>query len=142
MKHSSNSTKTTIVDNDFNIWNEKKKQINKTENHPHFFTAQIWWVQFGKNIVTEITGKGADFLRPAIILQKVYKNACLVIPLTSQQKNGDYYFNFCDSSGKKQCAKLVQIRYIDARRLKYKLSNISAKDFENLKYDFMNIIKK
>lgn len=127
--------------NNFDRWNELKKKSHELTHIPHFSSSEIWWAQFGQNIATEIAGKGQQYLRPGLIIKCLYHDACLIIPLTSKQKVGSYHFNFTDSLGKKQCATLAQARYIDARRLKYKLSSISCDDFERLKVQLIEIIK-
>jgi|CXWL01.1.fsa_nt_gi mRNA interferase MazF len=126
----------------FDQWNEKKKQTDSSENCPHFSIGEIWWAQIGQNISTEVAGKGTDFLRPVIIFQKVYGNACMAIPLTSKERKGDYYFSFPDSRNIQQCALLTQIRYLDGKRLKYKQSNINSDDFEKLRGAFQKILTK
>lgn len=126
----------------FDTWNEKKKITDFTGTCPHFSVGEIWWAQLGQNIATEVAGKGNDFLRPVIILQRVYGNACIAIPITSQERIGDYYFSFQDLKGVKQYALLTQIRYIDGKRLKYKLSSIKKEDFLGLHDAFCTLIKK
>lgn len=117
----------------FDIWNERKKQIHvEGVCPPYFSSGQIWWAQLGKNIATEIMGKGNDFLRPILIFRIVYGNACIAIPLSSVQHEGDYYFSFQDSKGFAQCALLTQIRYIDGKRLKYRQSQIKKEDLGHL----------
>ncbi len=80
----------------FDIWNEKKKLIHKKEKVPYFKVGDIWWVQFGKNISSESFGKGKDFLRPALIIKKIYGKSALIIPLTTKNKKGEYFFSFKD----------------------------------------------
>ena len=126
----------------FDQWNEKKKNTHKRNKIPYFKTKEIWWTQLGKNIASESLGKGANFLRPVIILQKFYGTSALVIPLTNQRKNGSYYFTFQDNRNKTQTAILPQIKYIDGRRLCYKLSQISNQTFTNLQTIIINLIKK
>lgn len=125
----------------FDLWNRKKQETHERKSTPYFLVGQIWWIQFGQNIATEINGKGEDFLRPAVIVQKIYGDACLVVPLTSQEKQGKYFYNFIDSQGNTQCAKLVQIRYLDAKRLKYKLSSVSENELKCLQEKLCEIIK-
>ncbi len=104
-----------MEEKDFDQWNEKKKTINFYTNFPLFQVGQLWWAYLGKNIATEIDGKGENYSRPVIIIQKVYTDACLVIPLTSSCRTGDYYVSFEDNNGREQCACLAQTRYIDAK---------------------------
>jgi mRNA interferase MazF len=126
----------------FDQWNEKKKMTNFHGEYPHFLTGQIWWAQLGQNIATEVAGKGNDFLRPVIIVQRLYGNACLAVPLSSQARKGDYYFTFTDSKGKIQHALLAQVRYLDGKRFKYQLSDTKKEDVENLRDALCTLIKK
>jgi mRNA interferase MazF len=126
----------------FDEWNNQKKEIDQLGKYPHFLCGQIWWAQLGQNIATEIAGKGKNFLRPVIILQRVYGNACLAIPLSSQMRKGDYYFCFQDTKFRMQNALLTQIRYLDGKRLKYQQSNIKKEDFQNLQDALLILIKK
>ncbi len=125
----------------FDQWNEKKKITHQSDNIPAFRIRDIWWVQLGKNIFSESLGKGEDFLRPVIILQKLYGHSALVIPLTSQSKKGSYYFSFTDSVETLQTAVLSQIRYIDGRRLRRKIATIKPKDFEKMQNQLFALIK-
>ncbi len=127
---------------DFNVWNEKKKIINLFSDLPIFQVGQIWWARVGLNIATEIDGKGVDFLRPVIIIQKLYGDACLVIPLTSSEKMGDYYISFKDNAGRIQYACLAQTRYLDGKRLKRKSAFIKKEDVERLRDALCILIKK
>jgi len=126
----------------FDQWNERKKITNFHGSYPHFLPGQIWWAQIGQNITTEVAGKGNDFLRPVVIIQRVYGNACLAIPLTTTERKEDYYFCFKDSKGKPQYALLTQIRYLDGKRLKYQRADIKKEDLENLRDTFCKLIKK
>lgn len=126
----------------FDIWNEKKKEVHFLDSRSRFSVGQIWWAQIGQNVATEMNGKGRDFLRPVAIIQEIYEDACLAIPLTSRTRIGDYYFNFMDSQGRKQCALLAQVRYFDRRRLKYRLSYIREHDLNQLRNSLCTLIKK
>ena len=70
-----------------------------------------------------------------------FSDACVVIPLTSKEKKGSYYFHFLDHENISQYAILHQVRYIDAKRMKYKMGNIKQKDFQNLQNIFCSFIK-
>jgi mRNA interferase MazF len=118
---------------EFDIWNEKKKLIHTKGKRPHFYEGDIWWAQIGRNIDTEIHGKGSNFVRPVLIMKRAYGNACIVIPITSQIKHGNYYHLFHDSRSSIQCALLPQIRYIDAKRLMNKISKLSDRGLKLLK---------
>jgi len=125
----------------FDVWNNQKQKIHHENRELFFHEGEIRWVSLGKNIGTEIVGKGSTFSRPVLILRKVFKHSCLVIPLTSQEKNGSYYFKFEDSKGKKFYALLTQIRYIDGKRILGKISYISNQTHLNIQEAFIAIIK-
>ena len=126
----------------FDIWNEKKKVTHQSDKIPYFNTKEIWWAQLGKNISSEALGKGNDFLRPVIILQKFYGKSALIIPLTSHQKEGGYYLSFKDNNGVSQTALLPQLRYIDGKRLCYKSSLVPDDFFLKLQEKLFVLIKK
>ncbi len=126
----------------FELWNKKKQKTHREARSPEFYDGEIWWVQFGQNIATEIYGKGKDFLRPAVVFRKVYKDACLVVPLTLQEKTGNYYFSFRDRRNLNQYAILHQIRYVDAKRLNHRFGEMKEKDFSDLQENFVNFITK
>jgi len=127
----------------FDVWNQKKQKLHKAIEIPGFEVGQIWWVQFGKNVGTEILGKGDDFLRPAVVFRALYSGtACLVIPLTGRKRLGDYYFNFYDSSDREQCTILPQIRYIDSKRLKRFHSRMKKQELYNLEQAFNQFMQQ
>jgi mRNA interferase MazF len=125
----------------FNCWNIRKKLTHLIGARPHFCVGEIWWAQLGINIGTEVLGKGKDYLRPVLIIQKAYGIACVVIPLTSKKRNGDYYHSFIDSKGNYQCVLLPQVRYLDSKRLKYQQSIALDKDFKKIVCSFIQFIK-
>lgn len=131
-----------MEEKDFDQWNEKKKIVNFSNNLPLFQVGQIWWAQIGQNVATEVNGKGNDFVRPVVIIQDVYRDACLAVPLTSRMRVGNYYFNFKDTQGAEQCALLTQIRYIDGKRLKYRFAHIRDNDLNELRNSLCILIKK
>ena len=128
---------------DFDIWHEKKKYLHlKGKRPPYFSKGEIWWAHLGKNVSSEIAGKGRDFIRPILILQRVFGNACMAVPLTSKLKKGNYYFTFFDVKNNSQSALLTQIRYLDAKRLKYKFSKVSESVIKNVCNRLMSILVK
>lgn len=48
----------------------------------------------GQNIGFEQNGKGDNFVRPVIILKKFNKNMFFGIPLSTQIKDGKFYYYF------------------------------------------------
>ena len=127
----------------FDKWNIQKQKINFiTSSKKNFYKeGQIRWVYFGKNIKSEIFGKSDVFSRPALVFKKIYGHSSLVIPLTSQDKTGNYYFSFEDIKRKRHCAIFSQIRYVDEKRIGGKMGSVSKKTFKEIEENFIKFIK-
>jgi len=141
-------TKTYLVkDNLFDIineikldfWNNLKKQLsNKKITNFKFFERDIFFMSIGQNVGYEQYGKGDIFLRPVIVLKKLSKYTFIGIPLSSQEKTGDFYFKFLFKNIDNY-ALLNQVRVFDIRRNKYFSGRISHSDFKKLKNQFINL---
>lgn len=110
----------------FDCWNNIKKDMHQNKNRVHFRQGEIWFVSIGQNIGYEVYGKGEKFLRPVVIFRKINKNTFLAIPLTSKIKED-----------KQNSAILSQVKTIDAKRLAYKTGNLDRNVFENLEKSFV-----
>jgi hypothetical protein len=127
--------------NILDLWHQLKKLlISKTkEQSVYFHEREIWFAHLGKNVGFEENGKGDDFLRPILIFKKFNQHCFLGIPCTGKQKKGKYFLPILDIKRQPQCLILSQIRFLDIKRLKYKLAEISTKEF-NIVISKMNII--
>ena len=121
------------MDKDFKKWHSKKTVIDKIEARPFFHERQIWYCYLGLNIGFEQDGSGPDFLRPILIIRKFNNEIFWGVPLTMTPKKTKYYFPFIFDKNTNSVAILSQIRLIDARRLGYKIGEISEEDFQRLK---------
>ncbi|MBU1046193.1 type II toxin-antitoxin system PemK/MazF family toxin [Patescibacteria group bacterium] len=117
----------------FDIWNEKKKEINEQKDRLYFRDGEIWWVKLGINIGYETDGKSEDFTRPVLILKKYNKYSFLAIPLTSKIKLGRYYCPIGSVDGKEAIAILSQLKNIDSLRLVNKVGFVGRNIFEEIK---------
>lgn len=120
--------------NEFNQWNELKKQINSTKPNK-ISIAKIYWLSVGKNVGSEVYGKGVEFIRPVLVLKKVGANAFIGVPLSTKTKckTGIFYHHLTDSKKIPQVALISQIRLFDTRRVKGFKSRISKSDFNEIK---------
>lgn len=117
-------------------WFELKPKLDSKKSKPPFVKeGQIWWIYAGENIGTEISGKGENYTRPALIYKKFSQYTYFVIPLSTQRKTGTWYVPsvFCGKSG---VACLHQAKSIDYRRLDKVMENLSEHEFEKIQYDF------
>jgi mRNA interferase MazF len=117
---------------DFDDWNDKKKRLHASPRSVLFKAGQIWWCSLGVNVGEEVLGKGSMYLRPAIVLRKISHNSCVVIPTTTQAKQGSWYFPF-EVNNLKRWAMMHQIRFISSRRLYNRESIMPRVDFDAFK---------
>jgi len=125
---------------DFQKWHNKKEYIHNERPRVFYHEREVWFSYLGINIGFEQDGQGIQFLRPVIILKKFNNEVFWGIPLTKAKKEGKYYFKFLFKSGKQSIAIISQLRLIDAKRLLYKIGDISEVDFAALKQKIRHLI--
>ncbi|EAM0153626.1 type II toxin-antitoxin system PemK/MazF family toxin, partial [Campylobacter jejuni] len=111
-------------------WNEVKKHIEKEKNKI-VKKQKIYWIKIGKNIGSEIFGKGRVFARPVLVINVFYNGLFLGVPLSSKTKNksGKLYYKFTDEKGNSQVALLGQMKIFDNKRKITFESNVKNEDF-------------
>ena len=70
---------------DFKGWMKLKEKIHKKGSFRTFREGEIWWCKVGENVGSEICGKGKDFLRPVVVVNKLSKYNFIGVPLTSKK---------------------------------------------------------
>jgi len=120
---------------DFDSWNKLKKKIDVEENTPDRFPkeGEIWMSSLGKNIGYEQNGSGDNFSRPILIVKKFNNHMFWVIPLSTKQKDFDFYFNYTDPNNQKVSAILAQMKLLSVKRLKRKLYDIPNELFDEMR---------
>ena len=117
---------------DFNEWNDRKKKIDSMEEIVYFKQQEVWWCRAGLNIGIEANGKGIEFARPVLIIKKHHKNSCLVVHLTTRNKNNKAYYEIDTELHPGVFANLSQIKTIDSKRLISKMFFLSKENFKTL----------
>ena len=117
---------------DFDKWNEKKKETEKTTDPVLFYEREVWWCIVGTNVGVEIDGKHELFLRPVVIVRKFNKFMALVIPTTTQDKNNKYYLIVSGEDGKIYNTCLSQIKTVSSKRLYRKIGTIKEVNYKLL----------
>lgn len=117
----------------FDEWNNVKKKIEKKDIQIKFSQGNIYFMSVGQNIGYEVYGKKDLFLRPVLVYRKLSSETFIGIPLTSKQKEGNYYFTFKYTSKTLSTALLNQIRVFDIKRAEYYDGYINLKDFTKLR---------
>lgn len=131
------------LDTDFDKWNEVKKDTHKEKGTVGFRNRDIFYIKMGQNVGFEQNGKGDNFVRPVIVLKKFNKFMFFGIPLSTQIKEGEfyYYFEFKKADGiSKNIALLSQMKLYSSNRLLNKIGVINKEDFVNLKEKFIRLI--
>ncbi len=130
-----------LMDKKFNDWNEVKKRVNQKSEIITFKQRDIYWANMGQNIGFEQNGKGNDFMRPVLVFRKLSKHIFFGIPLSTQPKEGSFFYNFSFLEGKHSNALLVQMKMYDVKRLDRRLGMISKDDFEKLELKMKGLMK-
>ena len=125
---------------DFDRWNAQKKAINSFGKNKLYHARDIWWCDLGINVGFEQDGTGEKNGRPVLIIRGFSKEVCLVIPLTTSQKNNRYYLKIGVVHNKKASAIISQIRLLDTKRLVNKIGTLNKEKFEETKKAIKNLI--
>jgi len=123
----------------FSDWTKLKIKIHSKRKRIYFKEREIWWASLGVNIGHEQDGKNKKFERPVLIL-RVFNNEVLwILPLTSNNKAGKYYYQF-NYDNKKYSIILSQLKLISSRRLLRKIRTFEKSKFKEIKYLIKNLL--
>jgi mRNA interferase MazF len=117
---------------DFDNWNSQKKELDIVGRDVLFKEGEIWWCSWGINVGEEVYGKGKLFRRPAIILKKLSRNSCVVVPTTTRPCHGSWYHHL-NIHEKDRWAMMNQVKFISGNRLSVRESALSQREFMELK---------
>lgn len=119
---------------DFDGWNSQKKSIESRPDFRDMFVkkGEVWMMNLGLNIGFEQDGSGNTFSRPGIIIKKFNRNMFWVVPLSTKQKEINFYYNFKDPFGRDVSAILAQIKLCSAKRLRRKMYKLDTRDLKNI----------
>lgn len=134
-----------MIDTDlkeYDKWNELKKRTQLRPNRPRYFPqeGEVWASILGKNIGVEQNGVGNYFSRPVLIIKKFNAQMLWCVPLSSKQKDLDFYYNFADPMGQKVSAILAQLRLISTKRLERKWYTIPYKNLLEIKTKIKSLL--
>jgi len=127
-----------FIKKDFDAWNKLKKNLHYSEKKIYFKEKEIWWCSLGINIGYEQDGKNNNFERPIVVLRKFNNDLLWIIPLTTGNKSGKYYYSF-ENNNKKYSAILSQIRLISTKRLVRKMRKMSDENYISIKKSLIRL---
>lgn len=125
---------------EFDAWNAEKKALQLANRQPpKFKEREIWWCALGVNLGHEQNGdtvphngRPATFRRPVLVLKKLSATGCVVLPLTTREKTGSWYFPL-SVQGRQNWVLLDQVRFISAIRLNSRLVTLPEREFEDIR---------
>jgi mRNA-degrading endonuclease toxin of MazEF toxin-antitoxin module len=120
------------MEKDFDIWNQKKKQIEIRDKDFLFHTGEVWWCSIGLNIATESCGKGLDYQRPVLIIKKLSRTSFIGVPLSTQEKTGTWFTTITLQSEKRYVL-LYQVRMFSTKRFQRRLATLDDSDMLKVK---------
>ena len=123
----------------FDKWNADKKELDKLDYEKFYVKSRdIYFTKMWINIGFEENWK-KDFLRPVLVLKKVW-NLFFTVALTSQWKDNNYfYYKFNNISLKNPKYKdssyaiLSQVKIMDKKRFFEHAWSIWKEDFNEIK---------
>jgi len=120
---------------EFDKWNELKKNLHDSKEPIKFYFSEreIWWCSLGLNVGIEAFGKGEAYLRPVLVIKKLSIHACIVLPLTSKEKEREEWFVEILFKCEPQWVMVHQIRFLDTKRFRLKIGKLNITDFVRVK---------
>lgn len=111
---------------DFDQWNEVKKKIEASTYIKELFpkAGEVWMCSIGRNIGFEQNGGGSNFSRPVLVVKKFNNQMFWSVPLSTKQKQYDFYHNFTDPDNRNVSAILAQMKLVSIKRFKRRLYEI------------------
>jgi len=124
----------------YDEWNKLKKKISYYYNKPyHPKIREIWWVNLGLNIGSEIYGKGFQYLRPVLVI-KVNQSNFMGLPLSSKIKRSKNKITIYTIDSKYHSIILSQVRVFDNKRLLGRKYVLSRNKFKKIIRRYKNMI--
>jgi len=100
-------------------------------------------MKMGQNVGFEQNGKGKDFVRPVIILKKITNDMFIGVPLSTQLKDGNWFYKFDFMKNDKvshNIAIIPQIKMYSTKRLLNRIGKMNLENFDELKQKIKNFI--
>lgn len=130
------------MNKEFDRWNDIKKRLEIRDVSPALLPRrrEVWMCSMGENLGFEQSGSGDNFSRPFLVIKKFNNKMFWGVPLSSKQKDLDFYYNFTDPSGQKVSVILAQMRLVSVKRFQRILYELPARDFDEIRSRLKNFI--
>ena len=127
---------------DFDGWNTTKKRLELRKDIPLFKEREIWWCSVGMNIGFETFGKGADFNRPVLILNKHNRYTFFGLPLGSARNPDSAHHFSLDFGGRNGSVFITQGRTLSSKRLTNRMGALPEHVFNDILEAFQKSFNK
>lgn len=120
-------------------WTKRKifHHLNEVSEKQVFYREkEIWWAALGQNIGFEINGKHEFYERPVLILKKYNADTCFVLPLTTQVKQSNPWYQILVSQDL-GVVNLTQGRTISSKRLLQRQGIMDKDKYEEVLGEFL-----
>lgn len=125
---------------DFVGWAKVAEEVERRERKIDIKRGAIYWANLGATIGSELIGKGDEFSRPVLVLEKFNQRMVLVVPITSRVHNRRGYREIV-VAGKVECLTLEQARPIDVLRIGDFLDEIAPDELEKIWKHWAKLMK-
>lgn len=115
----------------FQKWGAEKERLDTKDATSFPKVRDVRMCKVGINIGNEQNG-GEDFSRPVLVIKKFNNTMFWVAPLSTKQKELDFYYNFTDGSGAPVSVILAQMRLVSVKRFERFLYKLDAEHFERI----------
>ena len=120
------------MEKEFDNWNNFKKTLEWSSNNILFKEGDIWWTSIWVNIWEESCWKWEEFRRPVLVIKKLSKNNCIVVPLSSKIKTWTWFAPYT-LHWIKYTALLYQIKMLNIKRFTKREAELNSDDFNEIK---------
>lgn len=125
---------------DFAGWAKVAEEIEERERKESYKSGVVYWANLGVNIGSGEDGKGKRFTRPVLLLAMMSKTQGLVIPITSQKKEGANYREIV-VAGKIEYLLFDQVRTMDVKCLENMIDEVGVEFLRKMRNDYIRIVK-
>lgn len=117
---------------DYDRWNNIVKHLEVKGKPYRVKAGEVHWVGLGKNLGSEIDGKGKRYARPMIVIKTINHNAFIGLPLTTKPHfwPGFLRVQFCDQE---EFVILQQIRICSTKRVYNRMGRLDAATFNEIR---------
>ena len=125
---------------DFDGWAKVAKAVEGREREELYQSGVVYWANLDVNIGSSEDGKGARFTRPVLLLTMMNKTQGLIIPISSQKKQGVNYREIL-VGGKIEYLLFDQVRTLDMKCIERMVEEVDSITLQRFRRDYLKILK-